>query len=115
MVKSPERVKPRTTTLGANRPSVSVRRAASSVPGTRTGDHPSGMSTVTDGGPGNCSLGYFRVGIGAFRGNLAATGDCTAKARPDGEPDQWGELPHRSLPTSRRAPTQSGQDSHTRA
>jgi hypothetical protein len=35
------------------------------------------MSTVTDGGPGNCALGYFRVGIGTFRGDLATTGDCT--------------------------------------
>jgi hypothetical protein len=42
---------------------------------------------------------YFRVGIGTFRANLAATGDCTANARPDGDPDQWGELPVRHFPT----------------
>lgn len=39
MVNRPERVKPRTTMLGAKVPSVEVLRAARRVPGTRTGDH----------------------------------------------------------------------------
>ena len=74
MVNSTERVKPRTTTLGANRPTVSSRRAAEEGAGHAHRRPAVGMSTVTDGGPGNCALGYFRVGIRTFRGNLRNRG-----------------------------------------